>query len=186
LRIRVANRRVATSNTVYNLETIRVVDASIARREVYRQREKILFTCSLEDALAQTNVVLNDGTRQNTTIDAETRLATATLVLVVGLTTVAVNAVAIGEHAVAVEHTLTVGIIHVFSKVSAESNTTLGVRRNSSQLVDVKPDTARVINVLVVPVALNSVTALLRIDVVVSNVNGEHTPILNLETIIIP
>jgi len=118
--------------------------------------------------------------RKDDAVDAGALSGTAQLGITMGLATVEVIVVAIGITTgfTAVNDAATrrgIGVLRDVSSADADT----------SEAVSIEPDTARVVNVSVVPVALNGVTANLRIDVVGLDSDGANTPILDLEGLIV-
>jgi hypothetical protein len=122
-----------------------------------------------------------DNTGEEDARSAEAGSGAARLGDDVALATVSVNApVGVGNEValaetlglLAVKDAATSGVVGIRGDVGAESAT-------------VQPDTARVVNVLVVPVALDGVAADQRINVVGEDVNVVNTMILDLEDVVV-
>jgi len=100
----------------------------------------------------------------------------------VGLTTVPIDAIAIRVDTTAVKHALAIG--EVFIRGHLERPEVVD-RDRFSEVVDIEPDTARIVDIDVVPVALDGVARHPRVDVVRRDVNGQHTPVSDLEIVVI-
>jgi len=92
----------------------------------------------------------------------------------VGFASIEVRIVALAETAtlLAIDYTATSGVVGVLGNVGAKASS-------------VQPDTARIVNLLIVPIASNSVTTDERINILIDNVDMIDAVISNLEQIVV-